>query len=715
MAALAPACLSGAPAHAAGAEPATIQADVSEDGVAVPAQGVLPTLTVRAARHADVSAEETGLYTHPSSRSATGLKLSPRQTPQTLSTLTRTQMNDFGLTNAKQALAMSGGVLVEEVETERTFYTARGFQITNLLTDGMGQPFAYGNAYGDMDTAVYDRIDVVYGATGLMSGSGYPAATINFVRKRPTETPRTSVGLTASSWQGWRADADLSRPLNDSGSVRGRLVAARESGGSHLDRYSRDKSVLYGVVEAELTADTLATLGWHRQRIRIDSPTWGGIPFVYADGSATHFDTSASTSADWSWWDAEVGSVFGELQHDFDADWRGTLRLTRQAMQHRNELFYVSGALDAASGLGLSGMPTRYRMDESQRMADAQLQGKLPLWGRRHDVALAMGWARSRLEDGSVYGATLPVTIGQVLQGSAPRPAAYDAAPPQTGDVTDQRRHVQLATRWHVADTTRLILGARWTDVRISGASYDIPRDVHVSKTTPYVGIVQELSPQWSAYASHTRIFQPQSELGADLRNLAPVTGRTSELGLKGELLGKQLNTSLAVFRTDQQGLAEYAGMVGSTYVYAGRDIASQGLQADIAGQLAEGWQLNAGYTGLSLRTLEDAQANTHTPRHVLRLSTTWRPAMLPKAKLGAALSWQSETRASYGTSTIRQDAYALLNLMASYDIQPQLTARLQVDNVTDQRHIAGMHWAAYNMGLYGAPRRLSASLTWTQ
>ncbi|MCT6980900.1 TonB-dependent receptor plug domain-containing protein, partial [Salmonella enterica subsp. enterica serovar Oranienburg] len=87
------------------------------------------------------------------------------------------------------------GVNVERVETDRTYYSARGFDVTNFLVDGVGLPFANGQQEGDLDTALYQRVEVLRGANGLLSFTGNPSATINFVRKRPTADFQGSVGL----------------------------------------------------------------------------------------------------------------------------------------------------------------------------------------------------------------------------------------------------------------------------------------------------------------------------------------------------------------------------------------------------------------------------------------------------------------------------------------------------------------------------------------
>ncbi|MEQ9209387.1 MAG: TonB-dependent siderophore receptor, partial [Pseudomonadales bacterium] len=64
------------------------------------------------------------------SEGATGLSLSAFETPQSVSVLGSELIDDFGLDDINTALHMATGVNVEEAETDRTYYNARGFDIT---------------------------------------------------------------------------------------------------------------------------------------------------------------------------------------------------------------------------------------------------------------------------------------------------------------------------------------------------------------------------------------------------------------------------------------------------------------------------------------------------------------------------------------------------------------------------------------------------------
>ncbi|MFT6327416.1 MAG: outer membrane receptor for ferric coprogen and ferric-rhodotorulic acid, partial [Crocinitomicaceae bacterium] len=118
---------------------------------------------------------------------ATKLDLSLRHTPQSVSIINSQMLSAFQLDDINQALALTPGIQVDKPETDRIYYSSRGFDITQFQIDGMGMAVSNNNVYGDIDTAMFERIEVLRGANGLTAGAGNPSATINFIRKRPTQ------------------------------------------------------------------------------------------------------------------------------------------------------------------------------------------------------------------------------------------------------------------------------------------------------------------------------------------------------------------------------------------------------------------------------------------------------------------------------------------------------------------------------------------------
>lgn len=657
--------------------------------------------------------EVTGAYTMRKTRSATGLSLSARETPQSVSVATRAKMDDFGLNSVNQVLENTTGVVVEKVETDRTYYSARGFDITNFQTDGTGLPFTATNALGDIDTAVYDRIEVVRGAAGLLSPTGNPSATVNFISKRPTSEFQTSGALTFGSWNQRRLEADVSGPLNQQASLRGRVVLVKEKSDSYLDRYAHDKTVFYGVIEADLGNATTLAASYTRQNNHAQSPLWGGLPLNYSDGSATHYDTSTSTAADWAYWDTQDQRAVLELAHRFNDDWQAKLKLTHRQQRGNSNLFYLYGTPERSTGLGLYSYPSSYASDLQQDILNLDTTGQFSFAGQNHQLSFGATLSRSRLHDRSGYGSDIGTALTQDLDdwnGSYTRPAFNASSNGST--YVDRTLSVYGALHYALSEQLKLIAGSSVTQANSSGTNYGVAHQSSDTGISPYLGLVYDINRNLSAYGSFTRIFTPQSEkTDLDGNTLAAAKGWNQEAGLKSEWLDKKLNASLALFRTRQDNLAEEAGVIGARTFYQNTNVHSQGFETEISGQPAPGWQTTLGYTQLSIQDASGQAARTYTPRKLLRLSTTWRLPFAPAVKLGASINRQSDTWRDQGNGVIaRQSAYTLVNLMASYDINKNLTASARVNNLGNVKYWSSLYWS---QSYYAAPRNASVSLSW--
>ena len=201
-------------------------------------------------------------YTVESTRSSTGLKLTPRQTPQSVTSITRQQMDDRDIHTIEQALDTTPGVTASKMEVGgRTDFRARGYSISNWKVDGLqffgGSDFSGGGNALNMD--LYERIDIVRGANGLLGGTGDPSATVNLIRKAPSRTFGGSAYATYGSWDKRRLGADLNLPLSEDGRLRSRFVMTQQDANSFRDNQSERSRAALANFEFDL--DDATTLG----------------------------------------------------------------------------------------------------------------------------------------------------------------------------------------------------------------------------------------------------------------------------------------------------------------------------------------------------------------------------------------------------------------------------------------------------------------------
>ncbi|WP_323845405.1 TonB-dependent siderophore receptor [Microbulbifer magnicolonia] len=668
----------------------------------------------------EVTGEATESYLIEEMDTATGLGLSSLETPQSVSAIGRVQMEDFKLYSLNDALQAVPGLQVESVETDRTYYSSRGFDVTNFQVDGVGVPATYGNRDGETDTALYERIEVVRGANGLMSGAGNPSATVNMVRKRPTEDFQLSLGATAGSWNRARLEADASGALTDG--LRGRMVVAKEDRESYLDFYGMDKTALYGVVEKNLGEATQLTVGSSYQSSEADSPLWGALPLVYSDGTPTDYDVSASTSAEWAYWDNIESEVFAELKHEFANGWEAKVYYIHSDIEGDSELLYMYSLPDAATDEGLIGYASEYTLEEQRDLFDLRLTGNYSLLGREHDVLFGYNWAEGSVKETSLYDYTNGFPwIGDFTQWNGQTPVRPVFTDGLTGsDFDDEQSALYAATRFHITDALSLVGGARVVDWEAKGTGYGTSKVTReTGKVLPYAGLVYRIGDNFSVYASHTETFMPQDDTAVDLTFIDPTEGTNNEIGAKGLFFDGKLIATVSYYETEQANVAEYAGQVEDPVndqilidVYEGRDYESKGYDLTLSGQLSDGLQVDFSYADVDIENREGNGLNRdYIPAQTLRLFASYCPPMLQQLKVGGGISWQDDIQRTHSAGhLIEQEAYATLQLFANYRVNEQLSFALNGKNLTDEKYISSLYW---DQGFYAAPRNVSASANW--
>ena len=664
-----------------------------------------------------------GTRSYTTRQAGTGLPL--RDTPQSASVVTQQRIEDQALRTVLDVVDNATGVSARRFETNRVDFSSRGFQVRNLMIDGVpttwDTTWSAGEAFGSL--APYDRVEIVRGATGLTSGTGDPSAAINLVRKRAdSRTFSGSAELGVGRWDQRRGMVDLSAPLNDSGSVRARVVGEYQRSDSWIDLKRDESKTLYATLSADLTPRTRLSVGLSRQDSDTDSPMWGGLPYWHADGSLADWPRSKTTAARWARWDSEHETLFADLEHRFGNGWKARASLNRGDRQGDTPLLYMYGAPDRVTGLGLNTWPGWYRNRTRQDDVGLNVSGPWRLAGRVHEAGFGYAYSKNRFNADS---RTAPFGVAgdfNAWDGSYPEPDWSPWAFYQK-DRTEQHAAYGVV-RLNVADPLRVILGARVTNYEKTGVDADgstLYRMKFARELTPYVGAIYDLNDTYSFYASHTGIFQPQRLRDINGRYLDPVVGKNTEAGIKGELLDGRLNAALAVFRIEQDKLGQATaldvpgGSPGEKAYVESQGATSKGFEIEVTGELQPGWSVSAGYTQFRVKDAAGADVNTIYPRKLLRLFTAYRlPGAWSALTLGGGVNWQSRTWTGAtnplgAPARIEQDAYALVNLMARYDINAQWTAQLNVSNLLDKKHY-GL-FDAFDQISYGEPRNVSLSL----
>jgi len=695
------------------------------------------------------------VYTGKQASTSTKMDLSIKETPQSVSVIKRKQIEDMGVNNLGQLLMQTTGIILTGDNSERTNFSIRGFNLgdgwnSNLLQyDGI--PINASNvAASKPDMAMVESVEVLRGAAGLMQGSGEPSGAINIIRKKPTAEFQANGAISYGSWDAYRAEVDISNKLNESGTVRGRVVAAYQDADSYMTAVTRDTNLIYGILSADLSNNTLLNVGYKRQgEHAVGAHNLPRDPRTGADLELSRKNCSCNFS---DYWDKSNADGFIDLEHQFENGWSVKGSYVRAKID-MDMVFTSLASVPAVQFNPEKPQATlnkyAYQYDQTLDVFDVFSKGKFKLFGREHE--LVVGGNSQKTDIPGRWTSFDTVLNDYTLwnrAGTIPRPALivdletynpYDVPHIEPRYQLDGGRSydhktqtgVAITTRFSLSDPLNLIVG-----VRQSNFEFDSPYKSNVTNefvpsrrttyeknniTTPYVGVTFDINNTYTLYGSFTDTFVVQNAKDINEKLLDPIQGNVYEAGIKGSFNEDTLVATLAAFRTNQInrsmrdestfGQCPKNGGDGYCNIAAG-EVISEGFEAELRGELSPGFNLTLGYTYNTNEFTKDVANkgrvfNETTPEHIARLFATYQ--FENGLTVGGGANYQSEWLVGrYSAISASQEAYTLVNLMASYPINDGLTVAVNADNALDEKYYS---YISTGSNRYGEPRNMRITL----
>ncbi|GAA5007189.1 TonB-dependent siderophore receptor [Acinetobacter puyangensis] len=747
----------------------------------------LPVIVVKAIDD-DPREDSKNNYGVNRSSSTTKLDLALKDTPQSITIITQKQIEEQALTDVNKILEATPGVTVQNYGVpgagRATFYS-RGYEINNVMVDGA--PTLISGTRGmellaGMDTVIYDRVEVTRGSTGLSTGTGDPSASINFVRKRPGFEAERSGKISWGIWGKKRVELDVSQPFTSDGSIRGRFVGAYAQGGTYIDRIQEETKTLYGIVEADLGEKTTVAVGgtWFDKDIDDASPHMTAIySTTYNTYKSGLFDSGSrkwNAATDWSYAHTRMWNGFLTLDHAFNDHWKlSTNYQYTRSMPDR--VWGILGsewynATDNTASISIG----RENDDSKIHNLDISLLGKFELFGREAQIALGANgfnqktfspnyytssWSNSPSCSTSIHAicTTLEDWNGHIAypENSGRTALKYGQYPLDKmishNDIHEKQYGYFFSTKFEPIDKLKVILGTRFNHYEIKNNFYNVskikeelnsyeysPKD----KWIPYAGLIYDLTPNTTAYASYTGIYKTQLEKDKNDNFLPFIEGNSYEIGVKGALMDNKLNLATAIFRMKEENIAYLdssptSGTFTCTPVtgtsceimYASDGPTISGFEISAQGQLTPKWLINAGYTFLHVKSqngyerisgssMTTGDYSYERPKHAINLSTSYLAT--DKLTVGGSIRWKYKTTQgiSYCTDTgycsdtttsanqiaRSQGGFAVVDLMARYQINEYINLGLNITNLFDKEYRSN------DLGsVYGIPRSGTISL----
>nr|WP_288913700.1 TonB-dependent receptor [uncultured Pseudomonas sp.] len=658
-----------------------------------------------------------------------------KEIPQSITVMTRKQMDDQNLVNLKDAVNQTTGIVGLQGVGQGMILSSRGFQIDDWQYDGvpiLRNNYSLGN-WATQDLIFFDRLEIMRGASGLLQGTGSPGGAVNLVRKRGQNAPTVTLTGKAGSWDHYGLQLDAGGPLNQAGNIRGRIVVDEDQSNSFVDHAWSKTHSLYGALDVDLSEDT--TLGFAVSQSNGESRgNIRGLP-RYADGRMPDVSRSTYTGARWNRSEIDVTTLYADLEHRFNEDWAfkvGAVHMSEDNQAKNQRVQRGGGLLPDGSGVQYADFLTDFQSTKAG--LDMNLTGKFEALSMEQEVML--GGNYSQLETDDRYARTFNNTSDSIFDIDNDRPdISYDSLIAAGGQGTLSKYDIRqkgVYGTWRVkpVDDLTLVLGSRvsWYDYSYksktensAGITGNAPSTgTETGVVTPYAGIIYDLSREWAVYASYTDVFQPQTNRDANGSVLKPIVGTNYEVGLKGELMDGRVNTSLAIFRYDHENRAINdggSGCGGSGCSVASGKVRSQGIDAEISGEVIDNLQLFAGYTYNTTKYLEDPDNegsifSTWTPKHMLRVWGNYQfTGDWSRVSTGLGFTTQSHTMVYDYDREV--PGYTVWNARVGYQLTSEIALAVNANNLFDKTYITSAYNQLNGNNNFGDPRNLMFSVTY--
>lgn len=672
--------------------------------------------------------------THSSVATKTSMPLV--ETSQTVSVVTRQQIEDQGSRSIAQAVRYTPGLMSTPYgATTRYDYVAmRGItdgSVDNLYLDGqklLGDSGTYSSL--QVDPYFVERIDILKGPSSVLYGRSLPGGLVAMTSKKPQYEASRQIQLSYGSEDNKQAAFDFTGPLDDE-RIAYRLVGVVKDADNQVDGVEEKRYAVMPSLSIDFTEDTRLTLLAMLQHDP-ESGYHGGLP---ADGTITSHDGQRISRSffegdeDYEKFERDQQMIGYQLEHRFN-----------DVVSARQNFQYLDSTVESGQvyqyGYATQDELVRYYTGADEVLhawtIDNQLQFLFDTGALSHTVVTGLDYQRRK--------AKVDYDAGSGLSNINPYTGSVSAASPTFYHQYDESRELEQ-TGLYVQDLIslgnwRFSLGARqdWVDV-----SFDQTESIYgdqsdqskLEQFTGRVGVLYAFDNGLSPYVSYSESFNPNAT-GAynfdgsayDISLLDPTEGEQVELGLKYQPLGTDDLYTISLFDLKQSNLSSKDS--NENFFRSVGEITSRGVELEARLNPLENVNVLASYTYMDVEYSKDyigtAGINNrgNTPNAVARnMASLWTDytfdqGLIAGLQIGGGVRYFGKSWAD-AENTLRIPSYTLYDAMLGYDMSrvglDGVGVRLNLNNLTDEKYVAACN--SLNQCYYGEERNVMATLTY--
>ncbi len=669
-------------------------------------------------------------YNATHSQVATKTSMPLLETSQSVSVVTRQQMEDQGSQTVAQAMRYTPGVLTNPYGATRRYdYVAmRGFNdgsVDNIYVDGL-KSMGDNGTYSTMQVDPYflERIDILKGPSSVLYGRSSPGGLVALTTKKPLYTPFRQVQATVGT-QGQRGMGfDFSGPVDEDKRIAYRLTGLADASDTQFDHNKEERYAIAPAISIDFSEDTSLTLQAYLQH----DPN-GGYHGGNPAGGMLHKRNGLRLSD--HFFEGEPGidnyertqqSFSYQFEHRFNDVFTARQNFRYQDSDVSMDQVYSAGWADADSNI-LNRAYTGGDERLHSYIIDNMLQAEFFTGVAKHTLLLGADYQRRKADVAWRYGSVDPLDAGNPQYGNGNLQVL--------GENRYQRRLQQTGAYMQdlvELDQWRFSLGLRQDWVRVSEENRDSNTKAsdQRSRFTTRAGVLYLFENGIAPYVSYSESFNPNTVSDQEGRPLAPTEGTQWEAGIKYQPPGSDNLFTASVFRIEQDNLA--SKQPDEDFYRPVGQVRSQGLELEAHVQLTDSLKLLGGYTFTDIEYAKsmpslvssnmDNKGNspTQAPKQMVSLwaDYNFRQGALDGLRLGGGVRYVGYSWVD-AENSMKVPSYTLFDASIGYDLGKiglqGVDVRLNANNLTNESYITSC--ASLNYCYMGEERNVSATVSY--
>lgn len=649
------------------------------------------------------------------------------KTPQSVSVVTRDQMDALDATSVSQALRYTAGAFTEyrgsSNRNDEVF--VRGFSYVPKFLDGLSFGATASSQTGTVDSWLLERVELVRGPASVLFGQVNPGGLISMTSKRPTSEPIHKVQFSTGNRDLAEGAFDFGGPLSDDGRVLYRLNGIARTQHNQVEDYKDSRVAIAPAITWYPNDQTRFTLLTSYQKdpdagYRNFLPAYGTV--TSANGKYIPLDFNVSDpDYDQSW--REQTMVGYEFEHQFNdmMTFRQNARYASIKQKYRYLVYFNSKPESTL----LSRRAQHEERTTNEFGIDNQLEAQFATAQMNHTLLGGLDYKSSNdkqlLMRGS--GSQYDMDWTHPVYGVNVDESTFSTASHEQQNLDQMGLYLQDQMSWN---NWELLLSGRydWTEVRTTDYINSEKTQQNDNKYTWRTGLLYAFDFGLSPYISYSTSYEPnlQTNRAPGSAPFKPTTGKQTEVGVKYQPVDNTL-MSLALYDLKQSNVSTYNSTLG-WFENAG-EVRSKGVEAEIHSSLWDSVNLIGSYTYTDAETVNTTVAGTEgktparIPAHMASAfaSYTFPGGPLKSLTTGVGVRYIGT---SYGDAknTFKVPAVDLYDAMVSYELG-ELNSSLKgaavqfnVNNIADTKYVASC--ASDTACFYGVGRTVTATVSYS-